>query len=67
MNKNKFRYIEVRDKETKEVVSRINITDRPEEFVERTMMGLLMQMDMQSYFTDENCYYESEQKTGLSL
>lgn len=56
------KYLEITDAKTKEVIKRMDVTDKSERHIERIEMGILMQMNRDKYYVGE-----VESKTELKV
>lgn len=59
MNK-QYRYLEIVEKSTREAVLRLDITGMGENKVERTTMGMLMRIDTDNFYVDEDVFSDVE-------
>lgn len=48
-----FKYLEIIKTDTKEVVKRIDVTDKSERTIERTEMGMNINLNHAEYYTTE--------------
>ena len=62
MEKN-FRYIEIYNMDTNEIYRRIEITGKSERSIERSVMGIMMNL-RDDCLVDEDVYSESKLKCG---